>query len=379
MPTSCQSGVVASPNMHELQRMLDLLSFPAFLTDAAGRTLLSNRAAVEAQESGGRRAAAEATEDLASLDPLTLSGVAARQEQELAALCERLQREAAERQQALEDSEALYTSLIESLPVHVLRKDREGRFTYVSNSYCRLVGRPAEAILGRTDFDLFPAELAAKYRRDDQQVMESGRTLETVEAHRVPGQTSYVEALKSPIRRASGEIVGVQVIFWDVTAEKMAQDAVRSSEMRYRTLYDSSRDAIMVLTPQSGFLNGNPSAVALFGCRDEAEFTRCSPAALSPERQSDGIPSAAKSQEMMAIALREGSHFFEWTHRRIDGSEFPATVLLTRMELEGQVLLQATVRDITEPKRAAKALRAAKEAAEAANRAKSDFLARMSH
>jgi len=149
--------------------------------------------------------------------------------------------------------------------------------------------------------------------------------------------------------------------------------------MRYRALYDSSRDAIMVLTPQSGFLNGNPSAVALFGCRDEAEFTRCSPAALSPERQPDGTPSAAKAQQMMAMALQEGSHFFEWTHRRIDGSEFPATVLLTRMELAGQTLLQATVRDITEPKRAAKALRDAKEAAEAANRAKSDFLARMSH
>ena len=82
---------------------------------------------------------------------------------------------------------------------------------------------------------------------------------------------------------------------------------------------------------------------------------------------------------MMAIAMRDGSHFFEWTHRRIDGSEFPATVLLTRMEIEGQVLLQATVRDITEQKRAAEALRAAKEAAEAASRAKSDFLARMSH
>ena len=358
MPASCQSGVVANPNMHELQRILDLLSFPAFLTDAAGRRLLSNRAAVEAQGSGGRRAAVEATEDLASLDPLTLSGVAARQEQELAALRERLRCEAAERQRALEDSEALYTSLIESLPVHVLRKDREGRFTYVSNSYCRLVGRPAEAILGRTDFDLFPEELAAKYRRDDQQVMESGRTLEIVEAHHVPGQTSYVEALKSPIRQAGGEIVGVQVIFWDVTAEKLAQEALRTSEMRYRTLYDSSRDAIMVVTAEAGFLNGNPSAVALFGCRDEAEFTRCSPADLSPELQPDGTPSMAKAQEMMAVALRVGSHFFEWTHRRIDGREFPATVLLTRTELEGQVLLQATVRDITEQNRTIELLRA---------------------
>jgi len=370
---------VSKSDVSELQRLLDLLAYPAFITDAAGQRLLSNRAAVEAQGSGGQHAAAEATKDLASLDPQTLSGVAARQEQELAALRERLRCETAERQRALQDSEALYTSLIESLPVHVLRKDREGRFTYASDSYCRLLGKPAEAILGRTDFDLFPAELAAKYRKDDQQVMESGRTLETVEAHRVPGQTSYVETLKSPIRQAGGEIVGVQVIFWDVTAEKMAQDALRTSEMRYRTLYDSSRDAIMLCTPAAGFLNGNPSAVALFGCRDEAEFTRCSPADLSPELQPDGTPSTAKAQEMMAIALRDGSHFFEWTHRRIDGSEFPATVLLTRTELEGQVLLQATVRDITEQKRAAEALRAAKDAAEAASRAKSDFLARMSH
>ena len=82
---------------------------------------------------------------------------------------------------------------------------------------------------------------------------------------------------------------------------------------------------------------------------------------------------------MIAIAMEKGSHFFEWKHRRADGSEFDATVLLTRMELWGKHYLQATVRDITEQKRAAEALQAAKEAAEAANRAKSDFLANMSH
>ena len=60
---------------------------------------------------------------------------------------------------------------------------------------------------------------------------------------------------------------------------------------------------------------------------------------------------AGKAREMMETALREGTHFFEWTHRRLDGGEFPADVLLTRMEEGGKVMLQATVRDITERKR----------------------------
>jgi PAS domain S-box-containing protein len=112
----------------------------------------------------------------------------------------------------------------------------------------------------------------------------------------------------------------------------------------------------MLLTPQEGFFSGNPATVALFGCRDEGEFTSYTPADLSPEYQPDGTPSSAKAQQMMAIALQEGSHFFEWTHRRADGTEFSATVLLTRVELEGKVVLQATVRDVTQQKRADEAV-----------------------
>jgi signal transduction histidine kinase/CheY-like chemotaxis protein/HPt (histidine-containing phosphotransfer) domain-containing protein len=91
--------------------------------------------------------------------------------------------------------------------------------------------------------------------------------------------------------------------------------------------------------------------------------------------------------------MREGSHYFEWTHKRLGGKEFPATVLLARIEIGGHVFLQATVRDITESKNAERALRAMnrqlEEAtahandmalqAEMASIAKSQFLANMSH
>lgn len=121
-------------------------------------------------------------------------------------------------------------------------------------------------------------------------------------------------------------------------------------DMNYELLFNVSADAIMLLTPREGFLAGNPAAVKMFGCRDEAEFISQSPEALSPSLQPDGRQSSAKAQEMMAIAMDRGSCFFEWTHKRMNGEEFFGNVLLTRFKIGGNNYLQATVRDITENK-----------------------------
>lgn len=112
----------------------------------------------------------------------------------------------------------------------------------------------------------------------------------------------------------------------------------------------------MMVVPETGFFSCNSATVKLFRCKDEEDFCRYAPADLSPEYQPDSITSAVKAQQMMAAAMEKGSHFFEWTHKRTDGNEFFANVLLTRMELEGRTVLQATVRDITPLKKAQEAL-----------------------
>ncbi len=118
----------------------------------------------------------------------------------------------------------------------------------------------------------------------------------------------------------------------------------------------------MTLAPPTWqFTSGNPATVYMFNTKDEAEFVTLGPWELSPDRQSDGRLSSEKAREMIETAMREGSHCFEWMHRRCTGETFPATVLLTRMEIDGQAQLQATVRDISQQKQAEEALRASEE------------------
>lgn len=133
----------------------------------------------------------------------------------------------------------------------------------------------------------------------------------------------------------------------EISERKKAEANLKGSEEKFRTLYESSRDAIMLLTPEKGFFAGNLATLQMFKCTDEEEFTSQSPSVLSPEYQPDGELSTLKAQKMMEIALKNGSHSFEWKHKKLNGKEFFAIVLLTRFNLQGSPTLQATVRDIS--------------------------------
>jgi len=128
----------------------------------------------------------------------------------------------------------------------------------------------------------------------------------------------------------------------------------------------------MTLKPYGHFLGGNPATIEMFKCSGEKEFVRQTPWDISPEYQPDGRLSSEKANEMMSIAMERGSNFFEWRHKRVSGEDFPATVLLTRMEVDGETIIQATVRDITDQKRA-------QEAVMETVKLKSDFTAMVSH
>ena len=145
-------------------------------------------------------------------------------------------RERRESEQALRDSEALYSSLVEHLPVNILRKDLQGRFTFANRAFCELLDKPLEEIQGKTDMDFYPEELASKYQADDRRIIESGETFDDVERHRKGRKTLYVHVLKTPVHDAEGNIVGTQAIFWDVTDKQLAEEKMK----RYSTELERS-------------------------------------------------------------------------------------------------------------------------------------------
>jgi PAS domain S-box-containing protein len=140
-------------------------------------------------------------------------------------------------------------------------------------------------------------------------------------------------------------------------AQYESAEALRRSETKFRTLYDSTRDAVMLLDTK-GFFDCNQATLAMFGCVTREEFCSKHPADVSPPKQLDGTDSLTLANQRIATALKKGSDHFEWMHKRANAGEtFPAEVLLSAMELDGKPVLQAVVRDITERKQMEEKLR----------------------
>lgn len=152
------------------------------------------------------------------------------------------QREKAEH--ALRESEVFYHSLVESLPQNILRKDCEGRFTFGNQRFCAKLGVTQEELIGKTDFDFYPAELAEKYRRDDLQVIVSETGYDTVEEHVTPtGERLFVQVIKAPLFDTTGRVIGVQGIFWDVTERILADEKLRDQNLQLQEMARSEREA----------------------------------------------------------------------------------------------------------------------------------------
>jgi diguanylate cyclase (GGDEF)-like protein/PAS domain S-box-containing protein len=159
--------------------------------------------------------------------------------------------------------------------------------------------------------------------------------------------------IRAPFIRAGGVVTAIAALlsvvgtFFFIRITGPMVKKIHESEAKFRSLFESSNDAFMVLDEKC-FLDCNAATLRMFGCTNREEFCGTHPAEWSPPVQEDGRDSMQAADNKIAEALSGGRNLFKWTHRRLNGEDFPAEVLLTPMVLAGKKVLQATVRDITE-------------------------------
>ncbi len=280
-------------------------------------------------------------------------------------------------EEALSESESLYHSLIDNLPIYVLRKDLEGRFVYANQAFSRLLGIPVRQIIDKTDYDFFPKELADKYRADDRHVVETEKVLECVEENRTGREVHYFDVRKVPIPGPDGRIVATQAIFWDVTAREQARTALARERDLLRTLMDHIPDFVYVKDREGKFVMANTALMQFFGV-DSIEDVK---GKGNYDFSSPKLAAQHVADDERVLQTRKPLIDREETVEDASGNQL--IMLVSKVPLtdpDGHVTgLVGIDRNITNRKRMEQQLLAAKEAADEANRAKSNFLANMSH
>jgi PAS domain S-box-containing protein len=259
----------------------------------------------------------------------------------------------------LRKEKSFIQNLVDTAQAIILVLDKDGQIIRFNPYFEEITGYSLDEMGGKNWFETFLEE-------QDRGVIHSA-FLQEIEGEETRasvypivlknGKKVYIEWQDKRLTDDDGNMIGLLAIGQDITVRRQSEKAVVESEQKYRALFDLSRDAIMTLAPPSWrFTSANPSAIKLFKARNEAEFVSKGPWEVSPKLQPDGEESSVKSRRMIEKAMQEGASFFEWTHMKLNGEVFPATVLLSKIELAGQPQLQGTVRDITEREKSKKKL-----------------------
>ena len=228
-------------------------------------------------------------------------------------------------------------------------------FEYVNYSAQRNLGFKMDALRTMTPLDIKPELDEPSFRSIISPLLRHEKERIVFETlHRRANGTTYpaeihLQLISSPGKKSLGKQSFLAVIL-DITERKQNEEALRQDEEKFRAIFEGSQDAIMLLT-ENGFFDCNARTLEIFDLNFKQDFILCHPADFSPPIQPDGRDSLSASKEKIDFALRHGSSHFEWVHRRKNGEDFPAEVLLSAFDYGGERVLQATVRDITERKR----------------------------
>jgi len=259
---------------------------------------------------------------------------------------------------ALKASEIKYRGIFENAVEGIYQSSPEGRLLAANPAMAHICGFGSPAELLASARDVRSALYVDPRRADDFRKLTS--TQDTAfnfesQLRRKDGSIIWISENARAVRDDEGRLVYFEGTLVDITEHKTAEIAIRESQTRYRTLFESAADAIMLMDGDL-FIDCNSRSEEMFGLPKAHLIGQTPYLQLSPEIQPDGQPSRVKALEKLAAANRGEPQNFIWQHRKADGTVFDAEVNLVRVDLEDKSLVLAFVRDITTRKRAEESL-----------------------
>lgn len=252
---------------------------------------------------------------------------------------------------ALSASEARYRLLIETMNDGVMQVDNNDKILFVNQRICEIFGYRQEELIGQTGHTMII------HKEDQDLIMEKNirRQKEITEHYEVrgvrkSGEVLWISISASPVYNLDGEVTGSVGIIRNITDQKRSEIALKESENKYKTLFESANDAIFLMEGDT-FIDCNARTLELFRCKRN-DILHHKPFEFSPLMQPDGRDSALEALKRISAVIKGSPQFFEWQHKALDGTLFDAEVALNQVVLEGKTMLQAIVRDITSRKRA---------------------------
>jgi len=260
-------------------------------------------------------------------------------------------------EQDLRNSETLYHSLVEAIPQNIFRKDLQGRYTFANQQFCKTSGMKLEDITGKTDFDLFPADMAEKNRRDDWHVLETGQMFQAVEEFQPPGggKKIFTQTVKTPLFESNGRIIGLQGIFWDITPQRQTEEDLRISEALYHSLVETIPQNIFRKDLNGRYTFANRQFCKTLGKTYDEVIGKTIADFLAPE-------SAARREQDDRKVIETGKPFETIEESQFSGGDlvYIQVVKMPIFDADGQVVgLQGMFWDITQQKMAAERIRKA--------------------
>lgn len=246
--------------------------------------------------------------------------------------------------------EEKFRTILENIQEGYFEVDLAGNFTFFNDSVCRVLGYSRQELMGMNNRQYTPdKETAKKVYEAYHHVYKTGVPLRDVgwNVVRKDGSVIFVEGSISLLKDSSGKPIGFRGITHDVTERKQAEEALRQSEEKYRSILENIREAYFEVDLAGNFTFFNDSLCRLTGCSRE-ELTGAGYRKFS-DRENSKIVYRAFNKVFKTGEPTEG---FDWLIIRKDGSKryVEASVMLRKDASDNPIGFKGVIRDITERK-----------------------------